>query len=204
MKNKKMQVRLKAKEEEGPGRKKKVRTFKKATEAVRGDVNATLAAREDWEEGTWEENVARLSGVAEEKIEEERRRPANRGVWSEETEWWFWFGGDMLKAGAVEAAAEANKQLKKAKRRDERREVLESVAGELDIRDKWLGIRWMKKQFSQKSYCRTDEQGRHIPRENKRRPAQRFWKNTYGVVQSRHRKDRKYGQKRNIHKFMKK
>ena len=45
-----MQVRLTAKDEEGPVR-NNVRKYKKATEAVRGDVNATLSAREDWEEG---------------------------------------------------------------------------------------------------------------------------------------------------------
>ena len=88
------------------------------------------------------------------KVRRRKNRQTNRGVWSEETEWWFWFRGEMLKAGAVEEAAEANKQLKKSKRRYTRRDVLESVAGELDVRDKWLGIRWMKKQFSPQSYCR--------------------------------------------------
>ena len=43
--------------------------------------------------------------------------------------------------------------------------MLESVSRELDIRDRWLGIRQMKKQFAPNPYCRKDERGRHIPKD---------------------------------------
>eukprot|EP00969_Alexandrium_andersonii_P062179 2739639-Alexandrium_andersonii.AAC.1 len=106
-----------------------------------------------------------MGAVADKELEQDGRREGWKKTWSEETEWWFRYRGDMIRMGSVEAAAEANKELKKSKRRDKRRDILNTVAGELDVRDRWLGVRRMRSKYAPNPYCRRDAEGKHVPKE---------------------------------------
>ena len=61
----------------------------------------------------------------------------------------------------IEKAKELNKEVYKQRKREQKIEKLESVSKDLDVRNKWLGIRYMKKDHKPIPYAiRKTENGR--------------------------------------------
>ena len=123
--------------------------------------NEALGREGGWATGGLS-RMAEIVGTAAETTLRKRKRPDRKIPWSEETEEWFQRRGEALQAGEIENYNGYNKELKTSTRRDKRRTALDTVRQELDVRDKWLGLRWMK-EFSPTSYSRKDGMGRHVP-----------------------------------------
>ena len=85
-----------------------------------------------------------LSEVAEE-TPTQRGRPERKCPWSADTEWWFQMRGICIDSGETEWAEQVNKELNTSNRRGYLREALRSVSKELEVRDRWMGRRWMRK-----------------------------------------------------------
>ena len=62
-------------------------------------------------------------------------------------------------AGLISLAEELQKHIIKLRRRDRRREILNSVANDLDVKDRWLGIRGLKKHFPPRRFEKRDIRG---------------------------------------------
>ena len=64
--------------------------------------------------------------------------------------------------------------MKKSKRRDRRKQILEAVSQNLDVRSQWLGIRQMMKKFTGRPYSRRHQDGTHIPMKQRAEEAAKF------------------------------
>ena len=56
------------------------------------------------------------------------------------------------------------KELRKSKKLDRREHIIKTISHELDARDRWMGIRQLKKEFTPQPYHRKDKDGKHVPR----------------------------------------
>ena len=71
-------------------------------------------------------------------------RDKHRQKWSEE----------QLKA--------ANKHIRKCAKRDRKQHIMDTVKEELDIRDKWMGLRQMKTGYKPKTFAKCDKDGHPV------------------------------------------
>ena len=55
-----------------------------------------------------------------------------------------------------------NTQFTKSRRDDKKRRIIESVSKELDLRDRWLGIRELKRKYTPTPFHNKNAEGLHI------------------------------------------
>ena len=71
--------------------------------------------------------------------------------------------GEALERGEEENYDRLTKEFRKSKAKDKREGVIKTIAKELDIRERWAGIRRLKSKYQPQPYNRTDKHsGMHI------------------------------------------
>ena len=88
----------------------------------------------------------------------------------------------LIKQENFEEASEITKQLRKQRKKDKRKASTEALNKEIDIRDRWLGLRQMKKGYQIHTYAIKDKEGNRIKKENiaeeiAKHLAENIWKN---------------------------
>ena len=68
----------------------------------------------------------------------------------------------LRKQGKVEEAGKLTKSIQKALRKDRKAEAIRATGKELDIRDRWMGIRFLKNKFTPVVYEQTDRFGKYV------------------------------------------
>ena len=71
---------------------------------------------------------------------------------------------ETVKEGKVTEFEQLTKEFRRSKQRDRTNAMIETVNKDLDIRDKWLGIKQLKKEYSPDPYHRKETDGSHIPK----------------------------------------
>ena len=61
----------------------------------------------------------------------------------------------------VQAVKELTKEFYKSKRQDRKDHIMSTVVENLDLRDKWLGLRQLKTGYTPQPYYRKDKNGKH-------------------------------------------
>eukprot|EP00975_Prorocentrum_lima_P013707 2916128-Prorocentrum_lima.AAC.1 len=64
-----------------------------------------------------------------------------------------------LNLGWREMAKEATRRIRRLRREEKRKEQLCRIDEQMDIRDTWMGLRSMKKDFVPLAYSRRDDKG---------------------------------------------
>eukprot|EP00973_Karenia_brevis_P004309 590674-Karenia_brevis.AAC.1 len=67
-----------------------------------------------------------------------------------------------------------NKDIKKSLKVDKKSYTLNTVKQELDVRDRWAGIRALKKEYHPNPYNRKDENGRIVAQKDKAETAAKY------------------------------
>ena len=62
----------------------------------------------------------------------------------------------------LERCQTINKQIQKQKRQENKKHTLKMLSNELDLRDRWLGIRNLKRPYQPTPYYQHDKDGKHI------------------------------------------
>lgn len=62
----------------------------------------------------------------------------------------------------IEEYERLSKEFKKGKKKDKTNNILKTLDKDLDSRDQWMGIRYLKSEYKPQPYHRKDKQGRHI------------------------------------------
>ncbi len=84
-------------------------------------------------------------------------------LFSQETEEILERRGRALERGEEEEYERLTKQIRKSKGKDKRDGVLKTITKELDVRERWAGIRRIKSKYQPQPYNRTDKySGKHI------------------------------------------
>ena len=52
--------------------------------------------------------------------------------------------------------------------------IMDTLDKDLDIRDKWLGIRQLKQEYQPQTYARTTKEGHHIPQQERAQKAAEY------------------------------
>ncbi len=65
----------------------------------------------------------------------------------------------------LEKVSEIAKRIKSKMRKEKKKEKLEMISKELDIRDRWLGIRRLKNNYQPSTYSFKDDSNQSTPRE---------------------------------------
>ena len=55
-----------------------------------------------------------------------------------------------------------NKEFTESRKQDKKERILESVSKDLDLRERWLGIRELKRKYNPTPYHNKDKDGQHI------------------------------------------
>jgi hypothetical protein len=71
-----------------------------------------------------------------------------------------------------------NKEFTKARKEDKKNRVLESISKELDIRDRWLGIKELKRKYTPTPYHNKDNHGLHIKHKQRAQHAAKYLSGT--------------------------
>ena len=79
----------------------------------------------------------------------------------------IYFDNDRIK--------ELNSEIQNSKNNDKHDDMVKSVDKDLDLRDRWLGIRGMKKQYQPMAYSQKDKEGKHIPMNRRAEFAAKYW-----------------------------
>ena len=79
--------------------------------------------------------------------------------------------------GSYDKAATITKELRKAARRNKRNNLLEAVSTDLDVRDRWLGLRQLRKNYTPIPYSRRTQDGKHIPMQGRAEEAAKYLAN---------------------------
>jgi hypothetical protein len=90
-------------------------------------------------------------------------KSARGGRISEETMALLLERGRLRRENNYERDAEITKEIRKSRRRDIRRAILETLDKDLDLRSQWLGIRRLRKEYQPTPFSRRGKQGAHIP-----------------------------------------
>eukprot|EP00975_Prorocentrum_lima_P052133 10919330-Prorocentrum_lima.AAC.1 len=69
----------------------------------------------------------------------------------------------VMHNGTPEDIKQITKQLRKQKQQDKTQNILWSLRNELDIRDKWIGLKRLRKEYTPIPFSRKTPQGTHIP-----------------------------------------
>ena len=64
-----------------------------------------------------------------------------------------------------------NLSFRKNKKEDRTKMIMDTLDKDLDIRDKWLGIRQLKQEYQPYTYARTTKEGHHIPQKERAQKA---------------------------------
>ena len=75
---------------------------------------------------------------------------------------------------SYDEVAELTRTIKKAPKRDKRNHILKTVSKELDVRDRWAGIRALKKDYNPTPYNRKDKQGKIVAQKDRAETAAKF------------------------------
>ena len=67
-----------------------------------------------------------------------------------------------------------NQQFIKSRRDDKQTRIIESLSKELDIRDRWLGIRELKRKYNPTPFHNKNAQGQHIQHKQRAQEAARY------------------------------
>ena len=59
------------------------------------------------------------------------------------------------------------KRIKQSLKKDKEKHVIKTVAAELDVRDRWAGIRALKKEYNPRPYNRKDKEGNIVPQKDR-------------------------------------
>eukprot|EP00973_Karenia_brevis_P061548 8559073-Karenia_brevis.AAC.1 len=73
-----------------------------------------------------------------------------------------------------EELKDTNKRIQKMLRKDRQEYQLRQVSRELDVRDKWLGIKQLKKGYSPQPYCRRNKDGQMVPYKERAETAAKY------------------------------
>ena len=83
-----------------------------------------------------------------------------------------------------------NWRFKKSKKEDRTKMIMDTLDKDLDIRDKWLGIRQLKKEYQPITYARTTKEGHHIPqKERAQKAAEYLAEEQWGKKRKREERD---------------
>ena len=67
-----------------------------------------------------------------------------------------------------------NWRFRKSKKEDRTKMIMDTLDKDLDIRDKWLGIRQLKQEYQPHTYARTTKEGQHIPQKDRAQKAAEY------------------------------
>ena len=74
-----------------------------------------------------------------------------------------------------EEVGRLTKQIRKSKQKDKERDTLNALDKDLDIRDRWLGLRQLKNTYKPMTYHQKDRHGKHVPRDERAGKAAEYW-----------------------------
>ena len=131
--------------------------------------------------------------MGEDLIPKEERKKTNSTM-SQETAELLKRRRGALEQGRWSEAEELTKKMQTSKRRDRSKYVLETLTSQLDVRDRWLGIRQLRKGYKPIPYSLKDETGKHIPREQRAHHAANFlatkiWGKSEGTITTEWKQD---------------
>ena len=75
----------------------------------------------------------------------------------------------------AEAIGRLNKEIRASSKRDRKHYIQASIHKDMDVRDRWLGIRSLKQGFKPAAYHQKDRLGKHVPRNQRAEAAAKFW-----------------------------
>ena len=84
-------------------------------------------------------------------------------IWSEATEKLFQDRETARKTQSWDDASTINKAFRKSLREDNSKFMLTSFQADLDLRSKWMGLKWLRKGYAPAPYHRKNQGGEHIP-----------------------------------------
>jgi hypothetical protein len=82
--------------------------------------------------------------------------------------------GKALQEPAVEKFEKLDKEFRKSRKKDRTNYVLRTLSQELDIRDRWMGIRALKQEFIPQPYHAKDKLGKSVPVHQQAEEAARY------------------------------
>ena len=68
-----------------------------------------------------------------------------------------------------------DKRFKRSKKGDKTNRIMNTIDKDLDIRDKWLGIRQLKKEYQPNPYARTNRKGTFIRQDQRAQEAAKYF-----------------------------
>ena len=74
--------------------------------------------------------------------------------------------GILIKQNKMEEANKVTKQIRKQRKKDNKQAATEALSKDIDIRDRWLGLRQMKKGYQITPYAIKDRNGKRIKQSN--------------------------------------
>ena len=83
--------------------------------------------------------------------------------------------GEALESANLEQVKSLNKQIQQQKKSESRNRVRMSLSRDLDLRDRWLGIRNLKRGYQKIPYTQTDETGQNVKMKDKAEGAAVFF-----------------------------
>ena len=113
--------------------------------------------------GQSEEGIMGWLKMGQELLPKERpRNKASKQAMSEKAWGILRERGQALENKDAEEFARLSRELRKQKRKDKSERVLEALSKDLDIRDRWLGIRELKSKYNPTPYHNRTKQGEHV------------------------------------------
>ena len=70
--------------------------------------------------------------------------------------------GTLIKQNKLEEANVITKQIRKQRKKDKQKATIDMLSKDIDIRDKWLGLRQMKKGYQVKPYAIKNKNGTRV------------------------------------------
>ena len=74
---------------------------------------------------------------------------------------------EALNNGRAHDFDDLTKQFRKQKGKDRQKQLMDTLSKDLDVRDRWLGIRQLKHGYQPQPYYRKDTTGNHIKYHNR-------------------------------------
>jgi len=151
----------------GPGRDR----YKKCTEEQHIQINNTLEEHMDKEQETQNEETEDTApsnlkewiakGIAELPKEKPKDRFRKHAL-SDKTKQLLEERGRAAKHRKAEEFDRLTKAYRKSRKDDRKERVLEAIGKDLDLRDRWLGIRELKSKYNPTPYHNKDSEGKHV------------------------------------------
>ena len=93
-------------------------------------------------------------------------RPARERIWSTQTDDLYKQRKQAIIEGRYDQLSIISKAFRKSKRQYRSLEVVNTIQNDLDLRSKWLGLKFLRKPFTPNPYHRTTQDGKPIPQAN--------------------------------------